>query len=669
MAQTRTRDPLVGDVLDGRYEVLQRLAVGGMATVYRAWDRRLERIVAIKVMKEGLSDGDTDFAEKFDREARATARICDQHVVGIYDQGQDHGSPYIVMEFIEGTTLRSIMTKSGPLSPLQAILYIEQVASALAAAHDTDLIHRDIKPENMMVTGSGELKVTDFGLARSVQASTATQGVLIGTVSYLPPELLNSGRAYSWSDIYSCGIVLFEMLTGTKPYSGAPSITIAYMHTKNDVPTPSSILERKDPQRAIREPIPDYLDALVLACTRRNEKMRPCDGRELLRKVRRVRMALERHVETDLSLAASIYPSGYTSSLSEKTDKSTPSSPSRPHLAQRPSPTPAPSPIAIGKDGAALIHKAAEPVHNDRLSALSRKARRRKMRNLIVCLLAALAIAASGTGAWWYTSGRYITTPSVINHTRAEAESLAGSEHFTISFTEEYSETVPAGLVISSDPSPGDRVIRKSHINAILSKGPERYAVPHLVGLTQEEAKDALLQAHLILGKISEDWSEDIAEKQIISSSIAEGEMVKKETVVDIVISKGREPIAIPDVIGKSLDDAQHQLTDLGLSVEVSEERYDKTIEKGKVIAQDPINTTGHRNDVIHLVVSKGPEMTKIPDVIGKSRAEGVRILQEAGFDVEVSQSRNPFRATVQKVEPEAGQEAAKGSRVKVTVG
>ncbi len=184
-----TTDRLVGDVLDGRYEVLQRLARGGMATVYRAWDRRLERIVAIKVMHDGLGD-DADFVAKFDREARAAARLCDQNVVSIFDQGYDHGRPYIVMEFVEGSTLRSIITRDAPMTPLRAIQMIEPVAAALAVAHDAGLVHRDVKPENVLISDRGAVKVADFGLARTVssQTSTSTQGLLIGTVSYLAPS-------------------------------------------------------------------------------------------------------------------------------------------------------------------------------------------------------------------------------------------------------------------------------------------------------------------------------------------------------------------------------------------------------------------------------------------------------------------------------------------------
>ena len=310
MTKTGTgTDRLVGDVLDGRYEVLQRLARGGMATVYRACDRRLERIVAIKVMHEGLGD-DADFVAKFDREARSAARLSDKSVVSIFDQGHDHGRPYIVMEFVEGSTLRSVITREAPISPLRAVQLIEPVAAALAAAHESGLVHRDVKPVNVLISNRGAVKVADFGLARVMtnQTSTHTQGLLIGTVSYLPPELLTTGRAQPWSDVYSTGIMLFEMLTGAKPYTGDAPITVAYRHVNEDVPLPSEVLASKHPGRARRDPVPDYLDALVAACTRRNPQARPADGRELLRRVRAVKRALERGVRSDDALATMVFP-------------------------------------------------------------------------------------------------------------------------------------------------------------------------------------------------------------------------------------------------------------------------------------------------------------------------------------------------------------------------
>ena len=299
-------DPLVGRVLDGRYEITERLARGGMATVYRGIDTRLTRTVAVKIMHVGLGD-DVEFARKFDREARAAARLSHPNVVSVFDQGADVVDghvvrPYIVMEYVEGRTLRDVVNAEAPLDPVAALDLLEPVVSALAAAHDAGLVHRDVKPENVLLGARGKVKVADFGLAKAIssQTQTATQGLLIGTVSYLPPELVTSGHTDARSDVYSAGVVLFELLTGRKPHSGETPIQVAYAHVHNDVPPPSA--------HAPRGAVPPYLDALVARATARDPALRPPDGRVLLTQVRRVRAALLAGLADDPELTQDLTP-------------------------------------------------------------------------------------------------------------------------------------------------------------------------------------------------------------------------------------------------------------------------------------------------------------------------------------------------------------------------
>lgn len=702
MSRTGAPDQLVGDVLDGRYEVLQRLARGGMATVYRAWDRRLERIVAIKVMHEGLGD-DSDFVAKFDREARAAARLCDQSVVSIFDQGHDHGRPYIVMEFVEGSTLRSIITRDAPLSPLRALQMIEPVAAALAVAHDSGLVHRDVKPENVLISDRGVIKVADFGLARTItaQTSTHTQGLLIGTVSYLPPELLTSGRADSWSDVYSTGVMLFEMLTGSKPYTGDTPITVAYKHVNEDIPLPSAVLAQNHPVQARREPIPDYVDALVAACTRRNPQARPADGRELLRRVRRVRRALERGIRSDEALAALVFPAAALPWSIEPTEIISPDSVPTAVLHQLAALTTGePQPMASGV--ANPVHLDSEPltpveplpavvvppVHaarppsrpphgqpvavqafdgsvSNRFPGLSQSRRKRRQSVTMTILVLLLAVSV-GLGGWWFASGRYVTTPSVINHTRAEAEAIAQASGMTISFTEEYSETVPVGLVMRSVPGPGDRVVRTTRLAAVISQGPERFAVPRLVGLTLDEARSALSAVNLLPGTITEDWSESQI-GMVIGAGFNEGDLLKRGATVDLTVSRGREPLTIPSVVNMLLEDAQRLLTDAGFEVAIGQEKADSKVPKGSVISQEPANGTGHRGDTITLVVSKGAEMVRVPEVRKGDRLDdALKRLEGAGFEVEViwEGAVLPALGKVTRVTDEAGNELAKDAEL-----
>ena len=262
MTTMNSNDPLVGHLLDGRYEILRKLARGGMATVYLATDRRLTRTVAVKVMHDNLGS-DQDFANRFDREARAAARLSHPNVVSVFDQGNDNGRPYMVMEYVEGSTLRNLITREAPMEPQRALDLLIPVVSAVAAAHEAGIIHRDLKPENVLISSRGQIKVADFGLARAVTAHTATaNGMLIGTVSYIAPELVTHGHADTRCDVYALGVMLFEMLTGRKPHTGDTPIQVAYSHVHNEITMPS--ISAPAQWRDTRSAVPPYLDALVV---------------------------------------------------------------------------------------------------------------------------------------------------------------------------------------------------------------------------------------------------------------------------------------------------------------------------------------------------------------------------------------------------------------------
>ncbi|MFI2707587.1 protein kinase, partial [Nocardioides sp. CER28] len=291
-------DPLIGRTLDGRYRLTSRIARGGMAGVYEATDLRLDRTVAVKVMHSGIGGGsssghsdDGAYAARFVREARAAARLSHPHVVSVYDQGEDTGSPYLVMELVPGHTLRDTITTQSPMAPRRALALMEPVLSALAAAHRAGLVHRDVKPENVLISDDGTVKVADFGLARAVTADTqhTSTGVLIGTVSYIAPEIVTEGRADARADVYSAGVVLYELLTGRKPHEGETPIQVAYKHVHEDVPPPSRLVPS----------LPPYVDALVARATARDAGLRPADAGVMLRQVQRVASALAAGMSND----------------------------------------------------------------------------------------------------------------------------------------------------------------------------------------------------------------------------------------------------------------------------------------------------------------------------------------------------------------------------------
>ncbi len=760
---TGVSDPLVGQVLDGRYEVLARLARGGMATVYRGLDRRLTRVVAIKVMHEGLG-GDTDFAKKFDREARAAATLSNPHVVSVFDQGQDHGRPYIVMEFVDGSTLRHLLNREGPMEPLRALELIEAVAHALASAHDSQMVHRDVKPENVLISSRGQVKVADFGLARAVtaQTATATQGLLMGTVSYMPPELVTRARADASGDVYSTGVMLFEMLTGQKPHVAETPIAVAWSHVHHDIPAPSTLLGRATDTSRI---IPPYLDALVVACTRRQSSDRPRDARELLALVRTARRSLRKGVMddpalTDLMLASTRHDPGrdertvpdpdgrpeppHRSSLRQGAQSA--GAPPRPvsHRPTSPHSEPihrlepavasvrltAPTPksptdhSAPGHgpdyrvdlsdkavDGSSLDPRrrtsagsssvgwvgrddqddsegfaVPRPVSRARtnppttrsprsprtpvFSHISHEPVHRRRRGLVAALLVlVLVVGLIVTSYLYVTRWSYTTAPPLANLSEGQATSLAHSEGFSIVSESQFSETVQKGSVISSDPTGGERVKKGTSLHVFISSGPERYATPTLVGFSLDEARQALSRGRLTLGTLSQAWNETVPVGVVVKSSQPEGTLLKKNTPIDLTVSKGPQPIPIASYVGKSADDASTALGKAGFTVTRTEQNSD-TVAKGVVISQSPDRGNGKKGDTVRLVVSKGPVLVSVPRVTGKDEAQAREKLTQAGFKVTVTYNTPDWLRlnVVAGQDPASGRMIPKGSTVTIFV-
>ena len=395
---------MLGRMLDGRYRIEDQIARGGMATVYTATDTRLDRVVALKIMHEGLG-ADEDFADRFVHEARSAARLNHPHVVAVFDKGEDDGTVYLVMEYVPGRTLRDVIRAEAPMPPRRALGILDQILTALAAAHEAGLIHRDVKPENVLIMPTGQVKVADFGLARAVSsatAATATAGVLIGTVSYVAPELVLHQGTDARADVYACGVLLYEMLTGRKPHEADAPIQVAYKHVHEDVPPPSALVPG----------LPSYVDALVSRTTARDRDQRPPDARVMLRHVRRVAAALDQGHRDDEQLTQDLA------------------------LRYRPS---AP---ADDDWGAFLFESAATdieptavtPVHAPpSLPAVEQSGarsgtvpgRRRRRRGLIMLVVLLLLATGAGLAGWQLAVGQYTDTPALVGLPLEEATAEA----------------------------------------------------------------------------------------------------------------------------------------------------------------------------------------------------------------------------------------------------
>ncbi|MEO7071211.1 MAG: Stk1 family PASTA domain-containing Ser/Thr kinase [Nostocoides sp.] len=633
----------MGVELDGRYRVLERLAEGGMATVYLALDTRLDREVALKIMRPDLAQ-DPAFVARFHREARSAAQLSHPNVVAVFDQGQDTGQMFLAMEYVPGQTLREVLDAEGALTPRAATDILLPVLGALGAAHAAGIIHRDIKPENVIIREDGVVKVADFGLARAVATQTSTtSGVLLGTASYLSPEQVLRGIADARSDVYAAGLVLFEMLTGSKAVSGDHPVQVAYQHVHTGVPAPSS--------RA--EGVPAVLDALVATATAKDPDHRPVDARAMAALLRTARREL-----TPAELDAR--PVGAQAVAAAAADVTARLEIPRPVASASAGTTGHTAPLRVPPLSAPVK---AEPEH----AAYGQEPPRR----IWPWALIVLALLIGGLGAWLFTAGPMgpTTVPEVAGRNLDAARTALFTQNLSGRVVDQFSETVTKGTVIGSSPVAGTQVRKNRTITLDVSKGPERYAVPPLVGLTSADAATAIGDAHLAVGTTKQAYSETLAAGQVISSDPPPGTSVKRDAPVNLVVSKGKQPIPAGDWTGKPADQATAALTKAGLGVDATQQAFSDTVATGSVVSQTPANTDLHKGDTVTLVVSKGPQLVTIPDgLVGKQVREVRRILEALSLKVEV---RNVFGGkfgTVTDVSPGSGSQVAPGSTVEVVV-
>ncbi len=683
MDMTLARSP-IGHRLNGRYRVESHIARGGMADVYLGTDTRLERTVALKIMRAELAT-DEDFVRRFIGEARSVARLSHPNVVAVYDQGADGRTLYLAMEYVRGQSLRALLSQRGRLSPREALDVRDGVLSALAAAHEAGLAHRDVKPENVLLTEANAVKVVDFGLARLVASAGHTRtGTIIGTAAYLAPEQVARGITDARSDVYAAGIMLFELLTGRQPHTGETPLAVAYKHVNEVVPVPSTVVPG----------LPAALDTLVAMATSRDPDLRPGDAGQFLHAVSGVRLSLppapaqpggtpatpaavpppaagQPRAWADGGGAADLIPGmaapgDAVPGLAPPARQShgTPAATSR--LARdypQDSFHPANETLVVPAGGPAGPYGPDRYRDNyppGREPGLQRLLFSRRLAYLTGGLLAVVLL---GVAAWWLTAGRYATVPQVggLPVATAQAEIRAAGLATQLGTRAVTDNTVPKGDVIRTDPAIGSRLGQGGTVTLIVSAGPRLIGVPQVTGQTLAAAQSALRQAGLIPGAVTNEPSATIPAGIVISTNPAAGASWPQPKPVQLTVSTGPP---LPDFAGQPKGVAEQWAQANGVSlneVSVQSDQPDGTVTH----QSPPAGAAFTKGEVVTIDVSSGPPQVAIPNVDGMNADQATHMLQQLGFQVQVNRvgpTQNVFNYS-------PNGQAPKGSTITLWVG
>ena len=627
---------LSGELIDGRYQLISQIAQGGMASIYSAVDTRLDRKVAVKIMHPHLAQ-DEAFVNRFIREAKAAAALTHPNAVSVQDQGWNtNGVPavFIVMEMVEGHTLREYLDESGKFGVAQTLQYLTAILGALAAAHKLGIIHRDIKPENILISNDGRIKIADFGLAHGAligSTMTAESSVVLGSVSYLSPEQVQRGISDSRSDVYSTGILAYELLVGEKPFSGESPIQIAYMHVNNRVPRVSQS----------RSDIPKELDELIYSATSTNPDERPRDAGIFLSAIQDIARSIDPK-RNQLSLELDIP----LQKISEKPSRSMKKAKAQP-----------------------VKEVAQEKPIREMTAGTKRRISKRVRRNRIIAAMLAVAL---GIGGWYVLigPGSRIVVPSVVGATVEEANAALTPLGLRSEVVEKrFDEEIAVGKILESDPSGGGKIDAGGSVKLIISKGQERYVIPVLTGLTPEAAIKMLTTQPLKSAGVTEEFNSTIPKGLVISTNPSNGQKVKRDTPVTILVSKGVEEVALTTYVGQSADQAQNELTQAGFNVE-SSFAYSETVAAGAVISQSPSGiVSAPKGSPITLVVSKGSKFVFIPNVYSIETNRAIATLKDLGLKVKVRSIGKKAVKNVTNVSPKVGAKVLRGTVVTITVG
>lgn len=641
-----------GDLLEWRYRIGAQIARGGMSTVYAAIDTRLDREVAVKVMDPTLAR-EPAFRTRFEREARAVAKLSDPSLVNVFDQGVDDHYVFLVMELVEGGSLRELLKERGPMPPHAAIAVMRPVLTALSIAHAKGMIHRDIKPDNVLISDRNQVKLADFGLVRAINkamgdptnATTSVNGQVIGTVGYLSPEQVRGENLTQASDVYSAGILLFELLTGRTPFKGGTPIETAMARINRPVPAPSTLMPD----------IPPEIDELVLRACHRDPTQRFVDGAEFLEAVEQaaedldvpdfqvpaptesaVRSALagtdfgERTPWDDESMSTRAVVLPREDRTRPETHHTAVTQHQPPYAPHSPAPH-SPSPQGPAHPGP---HRPAPHRSAPHQPAPARPAPKLSNKSPVatvfwIVLLIALVIGIA-LGGWWFTTGRYGEIPTVIGMDKATAQATVEEAGFSSTLDERYDNKAEKNTVMGTDPAKGQKAVRGSEVAVLLSLGKPTVPDPGTNSSLQYYT-NKLTDRTLKVKKGDDVYSDEIAKGHIAEVQPATGTEVNTGSTVEVRMSKGKRPVTVPGVKGQERDRAKKTLEKAGLQVAEETEEFNKDIPSGQAIRTDPKEGAEvESGSEVTLVLSNAIE---VPDVQGLSIDDARKALREAGLN------------------------------------
>ena len=647
--------------LAGRYEVRSLIGRGGMAEVHLGFDTRLSRVVAIKMLRRDLAQ-DSIFQARFRREAQSAASLNHPNIVAVYDTGEEIiedavgrsiAVPYIVMEYVEGHTVKDLISDGTAVPINEAVEIVSGVLSALDYSHANHLVHRDIKPGNIMLTSDGKIKVMDFGIARALTDSQATMtqtNAVVGTAQYLSPEQARGETVDARSDLYSTGVVLFELLTGRPPFKGDSAVAVAYQHVEQIPPTPSSILSD----------IPDSLDRVVLKALAKNREDRYPSAAAMLSDLQRVSRGLDVAAPPADSWATEVLP---TSGMGG---------------AQTAATTPMSAVAPRGGGQAMAATSTSLPPVAERADTAEEASKAHKRRTVIIASVVAIALLLIAGSVWALTrraaAPETVAVPTVVGLSQANAKTQIEAAGFVWELNPEKvaSDSVEEGSVASTDPAGGTQAEKGSTVRVTISSGPDSVVLPdNLVGMTPEDARKAIetlgLKWELDSSKVA---SDTVAEGKVAQTNPSPGSKVKAGQTIRVYLSSGSDEVEVPDLSGMSQDQARSALKAVGLELG-NVTSVDSEKDKDRIVAQDPVTGTKvKKGTTIGVSVSNGKTaQVEIPTVVGTSSEDAQAQLKALGLNVTVEEvAGNQPAGQVLSIEPGEGSKVEKNSTVKLKV-